>query len=132
MKDKIAIAIVLIILAVCASVFIVSLKIELKTEQPNTELNIEEPLTEPEIIKPTPSPSLNIVQEIDKANYCEVDSDCVNAGRTCNPPRCYNYVNKNEVDRIKGSIRPNQPYCLFQCAACNPVCENHKCEAVCK
>ena len=36
----------------------------------------------------------NLKSAIEKANYCEVDSDCVDAGEKC-PFGCYNYVNKN-------------------------------------
>ena len=42
---------------------------------------------------------LNIKSAIEKANYCEVDSDCVDAGGKC-PFGCYAYVNKDEVEKI--------------------------------
>jgi hypothetical protein len=70
--------------------------------------------------------------EIEKANYCEVDSDCVDAGGKC-PFGCYAYVNKNEVGRISKLIGSFNSKCVYGCLACpSAVCENNKCKEVCE
>ncbi len=67
---------------------------------------------------------------IEKANYCEVDSDCVDAGGKC-PFGCYLYVNKKEVEKISRLIESYDSWCIYGCAS-NPtvVCENKKCKEV--
>ena len=73
-----------------------------------------------------------IKAEIAKANYCEVDSDCVDAGGKC-PFGCYAYVNKNEVSRISKLIQSFNSKCIYDCLACSTViCENNKCKEVCE
>ena len=73
-----------------------------------------------------------IKSEITKANYCEVDSDCVDAGGKC-PFGCYVYVNKNEVNRISQLIQSFNSMCFQGCLACPTViCENNKCKTVCE
>ncbi|MFW6230646.1 MAG: hypothetical protein ACOC32_01335 [Nanoarchaeota archaeon] len=73
-----------------------------------------------------------IQEEIDKANYCEVDSDCVNAGGKC-PFGCWNYVNKDEVGRISSLIESFDSQCVYGCVSCpTAVCENNKCREVCE
>lgn len=73
----------------------------------------------------------SIKSEIIKANYCDVDSDCVDAGGKC-PFDCYVYVNKNEVDRISTLIESFDSKCVYGCILCqSAVCENSKCEVVC-
>jgi len=73
---------------------------------------------------------LNINSAIEKANYCEIDSDCVDAGGKC-PFGCYVYVNKNEVDKISKLIQSYDSKCIYDCALdTKVVCENSKCKEV--
>ena len=73
-----------------------------------------------------------IKAEIAKANYCEVDSDCVDASGKC-PFGCYTYVNKNEVSRISQLIQSFDSKCVYGCLACPTViCQNNKCKEVCE
>lgn len=70
---------------------------------------------------------LNIRNEIKKANYCEIDSDCVDAGGKC-PFGCYVYVNKNEVDKISKLIRSFDSKCIYGCVSIsNVICKDKKC-----
>ena len=72
----------------------------------------------------------NIESVIEKANYCEVDSDCVDAGGKC-PFGCYVYVNKNKVEQISQLIQSYDSKCIYGCVS-NPtvICENKKCKEV--
>ncbi|MEK6922171.1 MAG: hypothetical protein AABX08_00025 [Nanoarchaeota archaeon] len=77
-----------------------------------------------------------IKNEIDKANYCNTKSDCVNIGNQC-PFGCYIYVNKDQAERISGLIddyiNAQEARCEYGCLPCNDViCKNNKCEAVCE
>jgi len=75
---------------------------------------------------------LNIKSEIEKANYCEVESDCVNVGAKC-PFGCYIYVNKNEVEQISKLIQSYNSNCIYSCILCPTViCDNNKCKEVCE
>lgn len=75
---------------------------------------------------------LRIKQEIKKANYCQDDNDCLDAGGQC-PFDCYAYVNKNEVGRISGLINSYRSSCVYSCISCpEAVCDNGKCQTVCK
>ena len=58
---------------------------------------------------------LRIKSEITKANYCEVYSDCIDAGGKC-PFGCYAYVNKNEVSRISKLIQSFDSKCVYKLA----------------
>ena len=72
----------------------------------------------------------NIKIAIEKANYCEVDSDCVDAGGKC-PFGCYAYVNKNEVEQISKLIQSYDSKCVYSCVSPSEViCENKKCKEV--
>lgn len=72
----------------------------------------------------------NIKSEIEKANYCEVASDCVDAGGKC-PFGCYVYVNKNEVEQISKLIQSYDSKCVYGCLSKTEViCENNKCKEV--
>lgn len=72
----------------------------------------------------------NIKFAIDKANYCEVDSDCVDAGGKC-PFGCYVYVNKNEVEQISRLIQSYDSKCIYGCVSNTTVaCENKKCKEI--
>jgi hypothetical protein len=74
----------------------------------------------------------NIKSAIEKANYCEIDSDCVDAGGKC-PFGCYAYVNKNEVEKISQLIQSYDSKCVYGCVSCpTSICENKKCEEVCE
>lgn len=73
---------------------------------------------------------LKIKSAIEEANYCEVDSDCVDAGGKC-PFGCYVYVNKNEVDKISKLIQSYDSKCIYGCVSSSTVvCENRKCKEV--
>lgn len=74
----------------------------------------------------------NIKSAIEKANYCEIDSDCVDAGGKC-PFGCYVYVNKNEAEQISKLIQSYDSKCVYGCAS-KPevVCKNNKCKEVFK
>ncbi len=73
-----------------------------------------------------------IKAEIERANYCEVDSDCVDAGGKC-PFGCYAYVNRNEAERISQLIQSFDSKCVYGCLMCpTAVCENNKCREVCE
>ncbi|MFA5856830.1 MAG: hypothetical protein WC867_05700 [Candidatus Pacearchaeota archaeon] len=75
---------------------------------------------------------LNIKSQIQRANYCEIGSDCIDAGSKC-PFGCYNYVNKNEVNKISKILESYDSNCVYSCIACPKVaCENNKCKEVCE
>lgn len=77
---------------------------------------------------------LYIKHEIKEANYCQVDSDCKDAGNKC-PFGCSAYVNKNEAARINRLINSFHSNCIYGCLLCanlNIKCENNKCQSVCK
>lgn len=68
-----------------------------------------------------------IKSEIDKANYCELNSDCVDAGGKC-PFGCYVFVNKNEVEKISKLIEEYYSKCVYGCVGnISAYCENRKC-----
>ncbi|MDD3263338.1 MAG: hypothetical protein PHT94_00415 [Candidatus Nanoarchaeia archaeon] len=72
-----------------------------------------------------------IKNEIKKANYCEEDLDCIDAGSKC-PFGCFNYVNKNEVERISNLIESYNSNCVYGCLLCENVkCEDKKCIPIC-
>ena len=74
----------------------------------------------------------NIKKQIDKANFCTENSDCINAGSKC-PFGCWNYVNKNEVERISKLINSFDSKCVYGCINCEKsICENNKCVPVCE
>lgn len=72
----------------------------------------------------------NIKTAINNANYCDVDSDCVDAGGKC-PFGCYVYVNKNEVDTISKLIQSYDSQCVYGCVT-EPevVCKNNTCTPI--
>jgi len=77
---------------------------------------------------------LYIKHEIKQANYCQVDSDCKDAGRKC-PFGCSTYVNKNEAARINRLINSFHSNCIYGCLLCanwNIKCENNKCQSACE
>lgn len=77
-----------------------------------------------------------ILTDIERANYCEADSDCKIAGFNC-PFGCWSYTNKNEVDKLLKMTRKWQEYssdyaCDYSCnylteAEQNPTCVEGKC-----
>ena len=70
----------------------------------------------------------NIISAIEKANYCQVDSDCIDVGGKC-PFGCYIYVNKNEVEQISKLIKSYSSKCVYDCISTSKVaCENNKCK----
>ena len=74
----------------------------------------------------------NIKLAIEKANYCESDSDCIDAGGKC-PFGCYIYVNKNEVEKISQLIKSYESECVYGCVSCpTAICEGKKCKEVCE
>ncbi|USN45006.1 MAG: hypothetical protein H6502_02995 [Candidatus Woesearchaeota archaeon] len=73
-----------------------------------------------------------IREEINKANYCSVDTDCVDVGGKC-PFGCYVYVNEAEVERISELITAFDESCVYGCVFCpSVVCENNACKPVCE
>lgn len=69
---------------------------------------------------------------IEDANYCEEDSDCVDAGGKC-PFGCYAYVNKDKVEDISEMIQSYESECVYGCVSCpTAVCEDNICEEVCE
>ena len=52
--------------------------------------------------------------EIEKANYCEVKSDCIQVESQC-PFDCYVFVNKNEAERVGGLIMNYSSSCAYIC-----------------
>lgn len=73
----------------------------------------------------------HIKREISKANYCETEADCSDAGSQC-PFDCYAYVNRQEAGRISGLISSFRSTCVYSCLACPTVaCEEHRCKPVC-
>ncbi|SRR6056297_2214291 len=73
---------------------------------------------------------LKIKSAIEEANYCEIDSDCVDAGGKC-PFGCYIYINKNEVDKISQLIQSYNSKCIYGCVSSSTVvCKNKKCKEV--
>lgn len=80
-----------------------------------------------------------IQAEIVSKNYCENDSDCLYTSFGC-PFGCWNYINKNENNRIKELVtdwhkhKPVHSHCMYKCGTPmegdkNPVCINNKCMA---
>jgi hypothetical protein len=68
-----------------------------------------------------------IYNEINRANYCEVKEDCVNAGGKC-PFGCRILVNKNEANYIKKIVSSYKEKCIYDCMPPGEIkCENNKC-----
>jgi hypothetical protein len=75
-----------------------------------------------------------IRNQIEQANYCSVNDDCVEAYRKCSLP-CHVFVNKNEVKRINNIVDIFKPTCLDDCWVLIPGasyigCLNGKCENI--
>ena len=71
-----------------------------------------------------------IKAEIEKANYCQKDSDCVNIGEKC-PFGCAIIVNINEETRIKSLVEPYGSNCIYDCIEVKEVkCISNKCTAI--
>ena len=72
---------------------------------------------------------LQIKNEINKANYCSINSDCQDAGGKC-PFGCYIFVNKNEVEKTSKLINSYNSNCVYDCVGnITPICKNNKCVA---
>jgi hypothetical protein len=72
-----------------------------------------------------------ISDEIQKANYCQVDTDCADAGSKC-PFGCYIYVNKKEINEINKLLKAYKSECVYSCINCPGVqCKNNQCVPVC-
>jgi hypothetical protein len=77
-----------------------------------------------------------ITAEIERANYCQTDTDCKVAGFNC-PFGCWSYVNKSEIDKLLDMTKKWQQYssdynCDYSCsylteAELNPACVENKC-----
>jgi hypothetical protein len=71
-----------------------------------------------------------ILSEIDKANYCETEADCVETDTKC-PIGCYNLVNSSELDSINALVKDFKQTCFQTCTTLNEmVCEEGKCKPV--
>lgn len=72
-----------------------------------------------------------IKAEIEKANYCSIDSDCVDIGGKC-PFGCYIYVNRNEAERISQLVESFESKCVYGCVSCSQLtCAEGRCRAFC-
>jgi hypothetical protein len=70
----------------------------------------------------------SIRSAIEKANYCVVDSNCVDAGGKC-PFGCYVYVNEKEVEQISKLIQSYDSNCIYGCVSeTKVICEDNKCK----
>lgn len=69
-----------------------------------------------------------IRKEIELANYCEVQDDCVVVNSKC-PFDCFVFVNKNESSRISELIDSYPSKCIYGCIAVVPEldCVEGKC-----
>jgi hypothetical protein len=70
--------------------------------------------------------------EIDKANYCDVNEDCISLGAKC-PFGCEIYVNEKEVAKIEEILRSYPDDCIYDCYLCQGIieCVNNKCVRNC-
>lgn len=75
-----------------------------------------------------------IKSEIEKAGYCDIDSDCILITSRC-PFDCYAAINVKEKERITNLIEAYNPRfskCVYGCVECkSSICKNNKCENVC-
>lgn len=70
-----------------------------------------------------------IEKEIEAANYCDFESDCVDVGGKC-PFGCYILVNKDKADYIKALVEDYDSLCVYSCIQTyGAVCANNKCES---
>lgn len=70
-----------------------------------------------------------IQNEINKANYCETNSDCSLVANSKCPFGCYIFVNKEEVDRIDNLLKNFESQCVYSCVQNQDVeCINNKCQ----
>ncbi|MFA5484986.1 MAG: hypothetical protein WC260_01930 [Candidatus Pacearchaeota archaeon] len=75
---------------------------------------------------------LIIKSKINKANYCDIASDCVDVGGKC-PFGCYIYVNKGEFNKISELVNSYKSKCVYGCISCQEVdCINNKCKEICE
>lgn len=75
---------------------------------------------------------LSIEREIERANYCEVDSDCAMVPGEC-PFGCYITVNKNHITEIQEKVNTFDSNCVYGCLLChNVTCQQGKCKEVCE
>ena len=80
-----------------------------------------------------------IKKELNNANYCDEDNDCVNITNKC-PFGCYNYINVNEIVKIDKMIKSYfsipvflRQECVYGCVSCSNVkCESKKCVPICE
>jgi len=70
-----------------------------------------------------------VEREIDKANYCQVASDCQLLEPKC-PFGCAIYVNKENAGKINGLLMNYDSTCIYSCISTTPTCENNKCRPV--
>lgn len=92
--------------------------------------NVEEETIK--FIDDMPQEVKRIKNEINKSNYCQVDSDCKYAGSQC-PFGCWIYVNEKEVEKISKLISEYPSKCIYSCMSCETArCNNNKCEAICQ
>lgn len=71
-----------------------------------------------------------IKQELVKANYCEIASDCTDVGAKC-PFGCYLYVNNVEAPRLKKMVEGFSSTCQYSCIAIKGVeCVRNTCKVI--
>lgn len=72
----------------------------------------------------------SVKREIERANYCNTKSDCVDVGGKC-PFGCYVFVNKNESQRIETLVNSYNSTCMYACIALKDFdCISGKCQAI--
>ena len=68
-----------------------------------------------------------IKEQINQANYCNSEEDCVYVGSKC-PFGCYIYVNEAEANRITKLIDEFDSKCVYGCVqSYGAECKNNKC-----
>ena len=127
----ISVAIIVIVLIVMFKFSGSELKIKDETEK---ELDMtKEDLEINEAVEKELSVYNSIVEEIERANYCDINEDCTILEEKC--PFDQPIVNKNEADRIQGLINSYKSDCAFGrplCLIVDAKCINNKCESVCE
>lgn len=72
-----------------------------------------------------------IKNEIAKANYCEVVTDCQQVAVSKCPFGCYVHVNKNEASRIEELLNDYQSTCEYGCIEMKGVdCVDNVCKVL--
>ena len=80
--------------------------------------------------EPTVLTKEKFLEEVGKANYCTVPSDCVLPATKC-PLGCYNLVNKEKQADINALVKQFKQTCYQTCSQLNDAnCVGNKCVPV--